>query len=155
MHAYIIEDDPLKCSRIAQFLQDRFPSIVVDTFGSFHSGLRAIESNTPGLVLLDMTLPTFDRELGARAGRFRPLGGYELLSKLKLRSVQTSVIVVTGLISFGEGNQRISFEEVRNKCAQEFSDVFRGMVYFQQSDPDWCNSLALLIGETLEGARDA
>jgi len=148
---YLVEDDPLKAKVISGFMAERFPDLSLDFYCSFHSGLKAIENNTPDLVLLDMTLPTYDRAPGEREGRLRPLGGYELLSKIRLRAIKTKVIVITGLISFGDGAQRITFAEINSRCIAEFPGLFTGMVYYQQSDLDWCDDLARFVREIIGG----
>lgn len=148
---YLVEDDPLKAKVISSFMAEHFPDLDLEFYCSFHSGLKAIESNPPDLVLLDMTLPTYDRAPGEREGRLRPLGGYELLSKIRLRAIKTKVIVITGLISFGDGGQRITFDEINSRCVVEFPDSFMGMVYYQQSDLDWCDDLERLIREIIGG----
>lgn len=155
MWVHIIEDDPLKCSRLEQFIVERYPALGFSAYGSFNSGLKAIEENKPDFVLLDMTLPTFDRRLGAREGRLRPLGGYELLSKLRLKGISTRVIVITGLVAFGEADHKISFEEVDQRCRKEFSGLFQGMIYYQQSDLEWCERLEILINGILKELNNA
>lgn len=145
MNTYIVEDDALKSERLILFMRERFPTSEVTLFGSFQSGLKAVELKVPDLLLLDMTLPTFDRQLGARESRLRPLGGYELLSKLRLKSIKTKVIVVTGLVAFGEGGSRITFEEVEGRCRYEFGSLFAGMIYYQQTSLEWQQILASCI----------
>jgi CheY-like chemotaxis protein len=143
---YLIEDSTPKAERITEFLERQFPALDVHTFGSYHSGLVAITELLPGIVLLDMTLPSFDRSVGSREGRLRPLGGYDLMRKLKLRNWMLPIIVVSQLEEFGDGQERVTFDEVMRQCAAEFPGLFIGGVYFGQgANSAWQPELERLI----------
>lgn len=152
MNIFIIEDDLLKLKKIEDFLISAFPYAALENFGSFNSGLRACESNLPDLVILDMALPTFDRQPNKREGRLRPLGGYDLLRKFSLKQLCTKAIVVTQLTEFGDGVEEMSFGEISQVCHDEFPEIFLGSVYFGQASLEWQSKLQNLIvklrGET-------
>jgi len=145
MLIYVVEDDFLKANRITAYLHESIPDVEVRIMGSFQSGLRAIQQLTPDLVILDMTLPTFDRAGSDREGRLRPLGGYDLMRKLIHHSLCVPVVVVTQLETFGEGTDRVTFPELIDRCHRDFPTIFRGAVYFRQSDSTWQNELLKLI----------
>lgn len=147
---YIIEDNTLKAKKIINFLEEEilYPK-EIRAFASFQSGLRAVEAACPSLVILDMTLPTFDRKPNSREGRSRPLGGYDLMRKMKLKSLSSPVIVLTQLEAFGEDEAEVSFEEITNRCHREFPDIFIGSVYFDQSETTWKTSLKQLIEKVI------
>lgn len=147
MLIYIVEDDDLKLEKLNIFLTDELPNHHYKVGGSFQSGLRLIEDATPDLIILDMTLPTFDRAPNAREGRLRPLGGYDLLRKLQLRNIDTKVIILTQLVSFGDDSRKVSFDEITEKCRSEFPNLFVDSVYFDQGDISWQISLLKLISE--------
>ena len=120
MKIYIIEDNLVKVEKIKSFLNDEMPtSSKVSFYYSFNSGLKAIKEAPPDLILLDMTLPTFDRRPNVREGRSRPLGGYDIMRKMKLFNINSKVIVITQLESFGEGNEKVGFEELTDQCWEE------------------------------------
>lgn len=145
MLIYIVEDDFLKASRLMNFLKENAQDADARVYGSFQSGLKAIQQATPDLVILDMTLPTFDRTGSDREGRLRPLGGYDLMRKLVHHSVQVSVVVVTQLETFGEGTDQVTFPELVDRCERDFPTIFRGAVYFRQADSAWQVDLLKLI----------
>ncbi len=148
MLTYIIEDSPLKAGLLEKFVSENFPQMVTQVKSSYQSGLKAIQNLTPDLVLLDMTLPNFDRLPNAREGRLRPLGGYDMMRKIKLRRLQTRIIVVTQLESFGDGSDEVSFDEMATRCSREFPDIYIGSVYFDQREAAWQESLDQLIKMT-------
>ncbi|KTC32927.1 chemotaxis protein CheY [Pseudomonas sp. ABAC21] len=145
MRIFIIEDDLLKLGRIHEYLSNTCSDAVIDCFGSYNSGLRACEQGSPDLVILDMALPTFDRKPNKREGRLRPLGGYDLLSKLDLKDLPIKAIVVTQLTDFGDGDEKMSFSEITSICQDEFPNHFLGSVYFAQSNTDWQNDLQTIL----------
>lgn len=147
MLIYIVEDDDLKLEKLNGFLSSQLPNHHYKIGGSYQSGLRLIENETPDLVILDMTLPTFDRAPNAREGRPRPLGGYDLLRKLQLRKIDTKIIILTQLVSFGEDSNKVSFNEITERCRMEFPELFVDSVYFDQGDISWQISLLNLISE--------
>lgn len=145
MNIYIIEDDLLKLRKIEDFLFSILPYATMKNFGSFNSGLKACESAPPDLVILDMALPTFDRQPNKREGRLRPLGGYDLLRKLSLKDIRTNAIVVTQLTEFGDGVEEMSFNDVSSICHDEFPELFLGSVYFGQASLEWQSKLHVMI----------
>ncbi|OZC37707.1 hypothetical protein B9Q17_14275 [Marinobacter vinifirmus] len=146
MKIYIIEDNLVKVEKIKSFLNDEMPtSSKVSFYYSFNSGLKAIKEAPPDLILLDMTLPTFDRRPNVREGRSRPLGGYDIMRKMKLFNINSKVIVITQLESFGEGSEKVGFEELTDQCWEEFPDFFLGSVYFDQSGSAWTANLRHIL----------
>lgn len=149
MKIFIIEDDLLKLGLLQEYLQHTYREAVIESFGSYNSGLRACEDGEPDLVILDMALPTFDRKPNKRDGRQRALGGYDLLTKFELKELPIKAIVVTQLTDFGDGDERMSFTEITNICKDEFPDYFLGSVYFAQSNTDWQNDLQIILDATV------
>jgi CheY-like chemotaxis protein len=155
MILYIVEDNLIKIEKIQGFLTSRIPEIKkINYFYSFNSGLKAVKENPPNLILLDMTLPTFDRRPNSREGRSRPLGGYDIMRKMKLFGIKSRVIVVTQLESFGEGSEMVGFKDLTILCKKEFGDFFLGSVYFNQSDSAWMEDLYKLLKTAMESNYD-
>ena len=151
MLVHIIEDDELKAGRILDFLNSQYPNYFFRVSGSYQSGLKSMEDETPDFVILDMTLPNFDYAPNQRERRMRPLGGYDLMRKLKRKSYATKVIVVTQLPSFDEDKKKLSFEEVAERCKNEFPEIFVKGIYFDQSDISWQRELSSAINSLISG----
>jgi CheY-like chemotaxis protein len=146
MRIYIVEDSPIKANNLVTFVSDLLGDTQdIHLYVSFQSGLKAIEANPPDTLILDMTLPTFDRRPNAREGRLRPLGGYDIMRKLKLKGIYTKIIVVTQLESFGDDEDEVSFKEITAQCHREFPDVFLGSVYYDQNGTNWRPHLQQLL----------
>lgn len=68
-----------------------------------------------------------------------------MMRKIKLKGINTSIIVITQLESFGEGEDEVTFEEMTARCTREFPGIFQGSVYFDQRESAWQESLEQLI----------
>ena len=151
MQLLIIEDDNQKAERIKAALSGMEVVKSIEVCRSYQSGLRYLQESTAAvdLVILDMSLPTFDPAPDVRQGRPRPLGGYEIMRKLKRQGIYPKIIVLTALENFGSREEQISFEELGKKCSSEFSGMFIQAIQYSQSATSWQAALRELI----EGGR--
>jgi CheY-like chemotaxis protein len=150
---FVIEDDLLKERSLVNFISVEYPEVETKVFRSFRSGLSAIQASLPSLVLLDMTLPTYDRSPGTREGRLRPLGGYDLMRKVLRLNLRPIMIVVTQLESFGDGQNQVSFREITARCEREFPAFFGGSVYYHPTSSSWGVELRAALTAAIERVR--
>src|SRR5688572_28098870 len=129
MEILVVEDDRLKGTTLLAFLKKHYPSVFPKIERSYQAGLNRIESERFDLILLDMTLPTFNATGSRRIGRPRPLGGYDILRKMRRNKISSKVILVSALADFGSGESKFTFEALAEKCEQEFPDIFAGAVF--------------------------
>lgn len=107
---YVVEDSDLKIQKIESFLLDNgFNKDQICIFRSYQSGIQAILNSPPELIILDMSIPTFDKSIDSREGRLRPLGGYDIMKKILFKKIETKVVVLTQLEFFGEGAEKNKF----------------------------------------------
>lgn len=69
IHILLVEDEAPKRTHIERFLKSLSSEITITIAQSVNSALDALEKQLPDLLLLDMSLPTFDvgeRESGGR-----------------------------------------------------------------------------------------
>ena len=155
MRIFLIEDFDLKAERIRAYIRKQEPDSKVELFHSYQSGLRAIEQSPPDLIILDMTIPTFDPGIDSRHGRPRSLGGYELMRKMKRRGIARPVFIISQLEAYGEGESKVTFGEVKERCASEFSQIFKGAVFYSQNSDSWQVGLKKVLLEVkVEGQRN-
>jgi CheY-like chemotaxis protein len=147
--ALIIEDDELKMSRLRGFLALEAPFLKVEVARSYKTGLRALTELDLTLVLMDMTLPSFDIQPGTDGGRPLSLGGRELLRQMSRRGMQSPVVVVTGFDMFGSGANLVTLDQLDAELAREFGSFYLGSVYFNAASDDWRDRLRLLVSKAL------
>lgn len=145
MQIFIVEDDALKAESVRSFLNELADDIEVRVYRSYQSGLLALQQQTPDLVVLDMTLPTYDRSPNQRVGRLRALGGYDLLRKLALKRQNTNSVVLTMLSVFGEDDEQVTFDDMAEKCINEFAGSYKGAIFFEIDDSGWRTELARVV----------
>ena len=145
MKILIIEDDSNKSHQIIDFLKSTNSELEFSHKLSYQSGLRELLFGHYQLVLLDMSLPTYDISGHESGGRFRPFAGRELLYEITRKSKLTKVIVVTQFESFGEGDGTITNHELDEQLHKEFGGMYGGMVYYNASVATWKDTLSELI----------
>lgn len=145
MKILIIEDDLNKGRQLTGFLKQVVPGSIIRQARSYQSGLENIFEDAPDLVLLDMTLPTFDVSPTEAGWRTRPLGGMEVLSELHRMEVKCATIVVTQFESFGEGDDIVTLDELERRLGAEYSQLYLGVVAYQPSESGWREGLERLV----------
>lgn len=152
MKILIVEDDTRKGEAIIGLLKRELDEVEIELARSYQSGLKSIFEHMPDLLVLDMSLPNYDAVPGRRSGKPRPLGGFEIMRKLRRRDLQAYCIVVTQLDHFGDGGQEYDFDGLTAKCRSEFPGTFLGSIYYAQSSSDWMGNLIEIV-TSLPGAK--
>jgi CheY-like chemotaxis protein len=154
MRLLLVEDDENKRDHIRALLMAGNADCCIDEAGSYQSALKHLLQNTYSLLLLDMTLPTFDKGGSDSAGRLRPFGGEELLDQMQRRSIAVPVVVVTGYDILGSGNDSMSLDELRFRLKQRFPQHFHRAVFYSRSEDRWQADLQSAI-ESIESSRES
>lgn len=141
----LIEDDDYKASQIQDFLEGE--GYLVEIRASFQSGMKALVSDSYHLLLLDMSIPTFETVKTNQNSRYRPFGGVDILKELQRRDLRIPVIVVTQYSVFGEDRENITRENLDESLTEQFESIYQGMVYFDASSLDWIFRLRELLKE--------
>ena len=145
MKILIVEDNQYKISQLQDFLSTDFPHIDVTIRNSYHSGLKEIKKNgfNYNLILLDISMPTYDINPGEQGGTPLSLAGKLILSEMNLRDITTKVIVVTMYENYVDGTKLI---ELDKKFNEQFDTNYMGYVYFSPDDTsDWKQNLRIKI----------
>ncbi len=141
----LIEDDDYKAFQIRDFLEEE--GYHVDIRSSFQSGMKTLVSDSYHLLLLDMSIPTFETVKSSQNNRYRPFGGVDILKELQRRELRIPVIVVTQYSVFGEDRENITREDLDESLTEQFESIYQGMVYFDASSLDWTFRLRELLKE--------
>ncbi|HDU8580690.1 TPA: hypothetical protein RG685_000001, partial [Morganella morganii] len=123
---------------------------VIEERESLRGGLKAILSLSDlDLILLDMSMPSFD--LTDEFGSEDPesFAGIEIMSQMKLREINVPVLVVTQYKSFEKGS--VSLEDLIEKMTSEFKPFFKGTIYYDSLLEGWKKQLSDYLEETRKG----
>ncbi|WP_083839121.1 response regulator [Bradyrhizobium sp. STM 3809] len=93
MSVLLVEDDEFKATDILKVLEEKFASSSVVRATSVTSALKAVNRETFALIVLDMSLPTFEMSGLGGGGSPQGQGGLEVL-RLARRLKNTSPFIV-------------------------------------------------------------
>lgn len=135
----LVEDYEEKANDLCQFLKEKFPDFTVRKCTSYNSAQEMIfeAEQEYDLILLDMSMNTFDLNEDASGGLPEPAAGQDILEGMYLRGISTPVIVVTMYNVFGR--KELAAFDVELK--EQYPDNYRSYVYYSAQKGDWRNML--------------
>ncbi|MGT2455436.1 response regulator [Cupriavidus basilensis] len=143
----IIEDDDPKLDQIVEYLTQSSGNFDMTVAKSLNSACRQIDDNAFDVVLLDMSIPTFDGGKTANAtGRQRTYGGKDFLTYMWEMENETPVIVVTQYNDFPGEDGALDMTQLHAQLDGEFPDVYKGHVYFEHNSDAWKSKLDRMLG---------
>lgn len=145
MGGLIIEDDENKLKQIKDFLQSKFPTLDLITKRSYQSGLKEIVRGHFDLIVLDMSMPTFDVTPDSSGGRFRTYAGKDIMEEMIRLNILSKVIIVTQFDIFGEGESYITLSEMSMQLKESYPSIYLGTVYYNASEANWKQDLEKLF----------
>lgn len=144
MRMLIVENDPIKSNQVLSFLEDDLniskEYIVIKR--SFQSGLEAVLTMPFDLLILDMSIPTFDITESDDGGETLDRGGEIILQEMEREGVIIPALILTQYEEF----DNISLEEIDNGLRMEYSRFYLGCIYYNIAEDKWQNDLK----ETIE-----
>ena len=147
MRTLLVEDDANKCYQILTFLRDGLGIIDTTVAKSYRTGLTNVLKGAYDLVLLDMTMPTYEITSDEEGGRPRAFAGRDILRQMKRRSIAVPVIVVTQFERFGDRNEVKTRSELDCELRRAHPEIYCGMVYYNVAQEGWKDELAGKIQE--------
>ena len=141
MNTLIVEDDENKRKQISEFLKSEIPDIYIAERKSYQSGLKEILKGNIDLILLDMSMPTYDISSTEAGGRPRPFAGRDILRYMDRKKIKVPVIIVTQFETFGEAEETISLSELQTMMEKNHTNTYKGTVYYNASLNSWKDDL--------------
>jgi CheY-like chemotaxis protein len=149
MRVLLVEDEESKRSQVIELLAERFPDIAVTEARSLNAALRRVTSDRFDLLILDMTMPTFDVALDEDGGRPQAYGGRELLRHMKRRGIVTPTVVLTQFDRFGIEPDQRTIEELGDELAREHSQSYVGSITYDVAIDAWQATLCQIVESVL------
>ncbi len=144
----LVEDTPDKANDIKSFLKSTYgDEIEVTESEAFKTAQQEIlaHHHDYDMILLDMTMSTFDPKKEENGGTPEPVGGKQLLNYMYLNEITTKVLVVTMYKDF-IGQNILSLDR---ELKEEYSDFYCGFVFFSFSNNLWMTDLKKKIDTLL------
>jgi DNA-binding response OmpR family regulator len=145
MKIILVEDDQNKLKQLQDFINRSVLHANISVRKSYQSGLSEILNSSADLVLLDMSMPTYDQTPTEPGGRNRAFAGKEILRKMNKRGKRFPVIIVTQFTRFGDGDQAISLEELKNDLEQLGYENYLGTIYYSAEASNWESELFTVL----------
>jgi len=146
MRVLYVEDDQHKARQVDEMLRSCIDDVHTTVAQSVNSGKRALAAGQFDLVVMDMSLPTFDIGPGEPGGRPQGFGGIEVIQFMERRDISIPVIVVTQFDRFGSGGDEMDLEDLESILRTEHGALFQGLVFFNSASTAWKRKLVGLIG---------
>ena len=137
MRILIVEDDQNKLKQLSSFIQKHRPQSDLVFQRAYQSGLAAVLSEAFDLVILDMSMPTYDQSPSETGGRQRAFAGKEILRQMQRKGIKAPVIVVTQFTRFGEGEEAISLTELVRELKGANFPNYRATIYYSPEAANW------------------
>lgn len=139
MKILLVEDYEEKANNIRTFLNKEFPQFVITHCKSYNSAQEEIyeHGSEYAIILLDMSMSTYDLSTDASGGLPEPSAGQYLLEGMFLRQILTPVIVVTMYNVFG----RKQLEAFDIELKDNYPQNYRSYIYYSSQKNEWKNQL--------------
>lgn len=153
MRLLLVEDEAPKLANLKDFLRKGYPKFEVATAKSVRSAVDALRAHDAdfAMVILDMSLPTFDIQNNESGGTPQGFGGLEVMRFMDRRGTNIPVIVVTAYTAFDEGSLTLGLDDLRNKLLAEYPGAFRALVYYNVVYNTWTAELREAIDCEMKG----
>ena len=148
MKIVLVEDDQNKLKQLQDFIARSAGGAEIVVRRSYQSGLSEILENSADLVILDMSMPTYDQTPTEPGGRKRPFAGREILRKMNKHGKRFPVVIITQFTRFGDGDQAISLEELTADLEGLGYENYLGTVYYSAEAANWEAKLFAILKDT-------
>ncbi|NFI93866.1 response regulator [Clostridium botulinum] len=152
MKLLIVEDNKNKLNQVEEWVKKIYDNIEVHEAISYTSGIRKIYEEDWDLILLDMSLPTYDITPQESGGDKKPTAGKEIMKRMLHRKIITPVIVITQFETFGENE--LSINTLNEEFKKSLIDVWKGTINYDDTKSTWKVELKTLLTEILGEKND-
>lgn len=151
----LVEDEEPKRKHVQRFLDGLSISISLGLAASVNTALDYLERSCPDILLLDMSLPTFEVGVEESGGRPQPFGGIEVLRHMVLSDIFCPTIVITGYEAFERAKgSGIDLSQLRRELEQEFPSILKGVLHYNSTYDEWKTELNNALKEVDVGRGD-
>lgn len=141
MQILLIEDNSNKLKQIKRVLTEIYPESNIEEAYSFNSGVRKVYENKWNLIVLDMSLPTYDITHTESGGDKKPVAGKNIMKRMLNRKIIVPVVIITQFETFDD--DRISLNSLNAEFKDGFKEIWKGTVFY--GNDDWSIDLKEIL----------
>jgi len=145
MRILIVDDDRAKIDKIEEVILNKFEVDIVNRKYSYQSGIKEILNSEYDLVLLDMSMPTFDITSRDNGGQLKEVAGKDIMRYMKRKKVMIPVIVITQYDILGE--KAIKLSDIMIELETKYREFYLGTVYYDVTIENWKTEIIDLISK--------
>ena len=145
MRVLLVEDIEYKRDKVITLLKSLSEEIILDIAKSYVTGVNAIIDNSYDLVILDMSLPTYDKGPTENGGRFRVYGGKDIIRKIMRTSNCPEVVVLTQHTTFGEVGEQKNTDTLSEELKNIMGGKFSGIINYDTTKPQWKEEITRIV----------
>lgn len=143
------EDDSPKARNVSDFLSILVPGADIDHRQSVRSTIAALGSSAYNLLLLDISLPTFDISSSERGGRPQSAGAMEILDYMSYANIDIPTLLITQHEAFDFEGVTMPLVDMKARMESRYIN-YRGLVQYNVISGQWKEDLRqLLIAQDL------
>ncbi len=142
LNLLLVEDNHHKRERVLGYLQENFSKWKVVEAQSFASGSKRVSEQDFQVIVMDMSLPTYDKSSSESGGRFRTFGGWEIARKVLRKNGTTAILFLTQYEAFSEKGNSHTLETLDDKLRAECGEFYLGLVHYDSSQSAWKDKIA-------------
>ncbi|MDO7848525.1 response regulator [Hymenobacter sp. M29] len=144
MKILLVEDDEEKRQQLSLFMQEEFGAQVTEA-RSRQSGVGALLRDQYDLIILDMTMPTYDVTPTEDGGRSQAYAGRDILQQMERRGIHTKAVVVTQFDRFGPAEDEVTLPVLDAQLEAAFPDTYVGAIYYNVGYAGWRENLRSVV----------
>jgi len=133
----IVEDDEHKISDVEELLESLETKFEVVVKKSVREGIIFVAKNDVDLILLDLSLPTFDETATSAGGSGQPQGGLEIVRMLKRKGAYPSIILVSQYHQLEFDGKFVSLDNSVPIIRERYQANVIGAVLYSVSSLEW------------------
>lgn len=151
MRVLLIEDDEFKAADISRAIEDLDRLAIIERAASVTSALRCITDQQFDVLVLDMSLPTFDLSGPGGGGSPQGQGGVEVLRLAKWLGKDIPVVVVTQYPDIEIDGRETPLADAAARLSTRFETDVRSCISYEFDSDAWRYELIQAIGPILSG----
>ncbi|WP_294210581.1 hypothetical protein [uncultured Sphingomonas sp.] len=137
MNVLVVEDDEFKAADIVRLISEAIGSATITRAASVTSALRAITAGGFPLVILDMSLPTFDLSGPGGGGSPQSQGGVEVLRLASRLASECVYLVVTQYPDIEIDGREVPLAKAAKQLSSRFKVNVKECLLYEFDRDDW------------------
>lgn len=148
MKILLVEDETPKRKHIESYIHQIFSEgVYLNISKSVTSAVQSLENDPPDLILLDMSLPTYDVKDTEAGWRPQGFGGIEIMRYMINLGLKRPVIVITGYEAFPRGSEQVDLSDLEYELKEEFGEMVEAILHYNSTYDEWKDRLLKALTE--------